>query len=173
MIKGENLEEQKDDNKANKDHVEGEEKESKDNEKTGQDKKVSDKNSDSSANKDKKDENADSEKSKKDKTNDLHETLEGIEAYRLLMSKAVKRMADKGLDTRAEERYETELAFMDEMGFKDKRKNIQYLIASCGDMHAALQSMEAKRQAKKQRSQDSEQQEKPAAEKTTQRSAIS
>merc|ERR1711872_187019 len=110
----------------------GEEKGNKDNEKTGQDKNVSD-------------ENSDSEKSKKNKTNDLHETLEGVEAYRLLMSKAVKRMADKGLDTRAEERYETELAFMDEMGFKDKRKNIQYLIASCGDMHAALQSMEAKR----------------------------
>merc|ERR1712150_374382 len=50
--------------------------------------------------------------------------IEGIDAYRMLMSKAVKRMAEKGL--------------------KDKRANIQYLIASCGDLHAALQSMEAK-----------------------------
>merc|ERR1712058_193886 len=138
MIKGENVEEKKDENKPNKHDVEGEEKGSKDNEKTGQDKKVNDENKDTSADKDKKDENVDSEKTKKDKTHALHETLEGIEAYRLLMSKAVKRMAEKGLDTRAEERYETELAFMDEMGFKDKRKNIQYLIASCGDMHAAL-----------------------------------
>merc|ERR1712150_69678 len=78
--------------------------------------------------------------------------IEGIDAYRMLMSKAVKRMAEKGLDVRAEQRYETELTFMDEMGFKDKRANIQYLIASCGDLHAALQSMEAKNLAKRKRS---------------------
>jgi len=172
MIKGENGEEKKDENKSNKDDVEGEEKE-KDNEKTDQDKKVSDENKDTSADKDKKNGNEDSEKTKKDKTKDLHETLEGIEAYRLLMSKAVKRMAEKGLDTRAEERYETELAFMDEMGFKDKRKNIQYLIASCGDMHAALQSMEAKRLAKKQRLEEKQRSEEKQRGEEKQRSAVS
>merc|ERR1712012_495223 len=93
------------------------------------------------------------------------DSIDGIEAYRMLMNKAVKRMAEKGLDTRAEERYKEELLFMDEMGFKDKRTNIQHLIASCGDMHAALQSMEAKSLAKKARLEEKQEKQRSIEEK--------
>lgn len=77
---------------------------------------------------------------------------ESVDSYKELMSKVIKKMADRGLDDPPEKRFQTELEFMEDMGFANKQTNLHALIATCGDMYAAIQNIEAKHLSKRQRS---------------------
>lgn len=68
------------------------------------------------------------------------------EAFQQLMNAMVNRMADQGINTPPEERFRTQLETLASMGFVDRQANIQALIATYGDVNAAIDRLLNSRQ---------------------------
>lgn len=64
--------------------------------------------------------------------------LQGSDAFRTLMNSMVSNMATQGLNAPPEERFQTQLETLSSMGFVDRQANIQALIATYGDVNAAI-----------------------------------
>jgi len=64
--------------------------------------------------------------------------LQGSDAFRTLMNSMVNNMATQGLNAPPEERFQTQLETLSSMGFVDRQANIQALIATYGDVNAAI-----------------------------------
>jgi len=66
---------------------------------------------------------------------------QNMDSFRQLMNSMVTGMANQGLNTNApppEERFQTQLETLASMGFVDRQANIQALIATYGDVNAAI-----------------------------------
>lgn len=60
------------------------------------------------------------------------------QAFNQLMQQMVTSMAGQGLNTPPEERFRTQLETLASMGFVDRQANIQALMATYGDVNAAI-----------------------------------
>jgi len=74
----------------------------------------------------------------------------GMDSFRTLMSSMVNNMASQGLNAPPEERFQTQLETLSSMGFVDRQANIQALIATYGDVNAAIDRLLNSRQAGEQ-----------------------
>lgn len=74
------------------------------------------------------------------------------QAFNQLMQQMVTSMAGQGLNTPPEERFRTQLETLTSMGFVDRQANIQALIATYGDVNAAIDRLLNSRQAGDQQS---------------------
>merc|ERR1712012_497233 len=63
---------------------------------------------------------------------------ESQQAFNQLMQQMVTSMAGQGLNTPPEERFRTQLETLASMGFVDRQANIQALMATYGDVNAAI-----------------------------------
>jgi len=62
----------------------------------------------------------------------------GSDSFRTLMNSMVHNMASQGLSAPPEERFQAQLETLSSMGFVDRQANIQALIATYGDVNAAI-----------------------------------
>jgi len=74
----------------------------------------------------------------------------GMESFRTLMNSMVSNMANQGLNAPPEERFQSQLETLSSMGFVDRQANIQALIATYGDVNAAIDRLLNSRQAGEQ-----------------------
>merc|ERR1719461_2616149 len=70
----------------------------------------------------------------------------GMESFRTLMNSMVSNMANQGLNAPPEERFQSQLETLSSMGFVDRQANIQALIATYGDVNAAIDRLLNSRQ---------------------------
>jgi len=63
---------------------------------------------------------------------------QGMDSFRTLMNSMVNNMASQGLNSPPEERFQSQLETLASMGFVDRQANIQALIATYGDVNAAI-----------------------------------
>jgi len=74
----------------------------------------------------------------------------GQDAFRTLMNSMVNNMASQGLNAPPEERFQSQLETLSSMGFVDRQANIQALMATYGDVNAAIDRLLNPRQAGEQ-----------------------
>ena len=60
------------------------------------------------------------------------------QAYNQLMQQMITSMAGQGINNPPEERFRTQLETLTSMGFVDRPANIQALVATYGDVNAAI-----------------------------------
>merc|ERR1711976_615060 len=66
-------------------------------------------------------------------------TIEGNQqAYNQLMQQMITSMAGQGINNPPEERFRTQLETLASLGFVDRPANIQALVATYGDVNAAI-----------------------------------
>jgi len=70
----------------------------------------------------------------------------GMDSFRSLMNAMVSNMANQGLNAPPEERFQSQLETLASMGFVDRQANIQALIATYGDVNAAIDRLLNSRQ---------------------------
>lgn len=70
--------------------------------------------------------------------NQQQQAAQGMDSFRSLMNSMVNNMASQGLNAPPEERFQSQLETLASMGFVDRQANIQALIATYGDVNAAI-----------------------------------
>lgn len=70
--------------------------------------------------------------------NNQQQQQQGMDSFRTLMNAMVSNMANQGLNAPPEERFQSQLETLASMGFVDRQANIQALIATYGDVNAAI-----------------------------------